>query len=371
MALSYTVQLFLQNPWARFSFTLVTFFVVAVAILHVFNLYLRQVAQKTATPLDDHIIEKIKQPISNVVAFLGLRLALTSIKFGPSIQNFMIHLVDSVLILVMAYIVSSISYILLTYWGHKYAQRVNSQIDTDVLPLASRAAKILLITVALLMIMTRWGVEIGPLMASLGIAGLAISLALKDTLANVFGGISLILDKNFKVDDVIKLESGETGRVMDIGLRSTKILTWDNELIIIPNGTLANAKLINYAKPSLKARLIVPFDVEYGNDPETVKDVILLAAKKHPKVLQDPEPYVRFNKMNDYSLDFKLYVWVFSYRERFRLEDDLNVLIFKTLKKSGIGIPFPTRTLYVNEKKSKSGINRAKKTSKKTAKRKS
>ena len=85
------------------------------------------------------------------------------------------------------------------------------------------------------------------MLASLGIAGLALSLALRDTLANVFGGIALIMDKNFKVGDTVKLESGESGKVLDIGLRSTKIRTWDNEVIIMPNGLLANAKTINYA----------------------------------------------------------------------------------------------------------------------------
>ena len=200
-------------------------------------------------------------------------------------------------------------------------------------------------------ILKNWGVQIGPLLTSLGIAGVAIAFALQNTLGNIFGGISLIADKSIKVGDVIKLENNTMGTVMDVGLRSTKLKTADNELVTVPNGKLADSQILNFLHPDPSIRTIIDFGVEYGSDTNHVRKVVLDELKKVPTVLRDPEPKVVMGEMGEFALKFKALFWVSNFDQR----EDTRVLaaenIYKALEKNKIGIPFPTRTVYLKEEK--------------------
>ena len=155
-----------------------------------------------------------------------------------------------------------------------------------------------------------------------------------------------MLDKTFKVGDKVELDSGEMGVILDIGLRSTKLRTYDNEVIYIPNGNLANTKIKNFTVPDLSIRVNVDFGVEYGSDPEQVRQVVLAAVQKIDEVLEEPAPVVQFLKMSDFSLDFVARVWVQEYTLAYSVKLKVTDEIYNALNKAGIGIPFPTRTVY-------------------------
>ncbi len=159
----------------------------------------------------------------------------------------------------------------------------------------------------------------------------------------------MIIDKSIKVGDVIKLDADTRGVVLDVGLRSTKLKTYDNEVIFIPNGYLANAKIKNFTEPDLSIRVNVNFGVEYGSDPEKVRQVILEAIKKIETVIEDPAPGVWFLKMSDFSLDFVARVWVNSYTDAYSTKLKMTDEIYDTLNKANIGIPFPTRTVFTKK----------------------
>jgi len=200
-------------------------------------------------------------------------------------------------------------------------------------------------------ILDLWGIQLMPLVASLGIAGIAIAFALQNTLGNIFGGISVVLDKSVKSGDVIRLDKDTYGTVLDVGFRSTKIRTWNNEVIIIPNGKLADSRIQNYILPEPSVRINLPFSVEYGSDIDKVKKVVLDEIKKLKNVLKDPKPKIMFLEMGDFSLNFKVYFWVPSFKERFKTKEKANCLIYDALNKAKIGIPFPTRTIYMKKRK--------------------
>jgi len=183
----------------------------------------------------------------------------------------------------------------------------------------------------------------------LGIAGIAIGLAVKDSLANIFGGVSLILDRNFKIGDKIKLESGEEGVIKDIGLRSTRLLTLDNQLIIIPNGILSNAKIQNFVLPDPKERVAIKFGVEYGSDVKKVKDIVIKAVKNVENILEEPAPEVLLIEMGDFALIFVCRVWVNSYKNAERTKAKATEAIYTALNKAKIVIPYPTHTVYVKK----------------------
>lgn len=200
--------------------------------------------------------------------------------------------------------------------------------------------------IAFLVILSGWRVEIGPYLASLGILGLAVSLALQNTLSNIFAGISLVLDKSFRVSDFIKLESGDKGEVIDIGLRSTKINTIQNQMLVVPNSKLAESRIINYAKPNNRLRMIVPVSVGYTEDIEKVKIVLVESLKPVKQIDWSTPPLVRFEKMAAYSLDFNVVFFIHHYKDRYDVLDQVNTLIFNNLKKHHMHIPFPTSVTY-------------------------
>jgi len=186
--------------------------------------------------------------------------------------------------------------------------------------------------------------------ASLGIAGFVFGFALRDIFANVFGGIALIADKSFKIGDFIKLESGEVGEVIDIGLRSTRIKSFDegNE-IIVPNNSLVTSKITNYGRPLINLKIVVKIGVAYGSDVKKTREVLLDCAKKIDEVQEDPGPRVYFMEMADFSLNFRVVFWIADFRQRFDIRDKFVSLAYEELQSKGIKIPFPTRTIHIEK----------------------
>ena len=196
-----------------------------------------------------------------------------------------------------------------------------------------------------------WGVQIGPLLTSLGIAGIAIAFALQSTLGNIFGGMSIILDKSIKVGEKIELDANTMGTVVDVGLRSTKIRTFDNEMITIPNGKLADSRILNFVQPDPRVRIKIEFGVEYGSDTSKVRKVVIETLRKVPNVLKNPEPRVLMTEMADFSLKFMALFWVNTFDVKFETKALSAEEVYKALRKAVIGIPFPTRTVYLKNKK--------------------
>ena len=239
--------------------------------------------------------------------------------------------------------------ILIDNWGMKWAKKTKSTLDDSLVSLLQKTSKVLIFAIAFIYVLGVWGIEVLPFLASLGIAGIAIAFALQSSLSNIFGGITLILDKSIEVGDVIELDEATKGTVLDIGLRSTRIRTFDNEVIIVPNGKLADSKIRNYAQPDLSARGVMPFSVAYGSDIGKVKKIVLKEVKKIEHILDEPEPAVRFVEMGDSALKFKVYFWVDHYSNRFSARERTNTLIYNALRKNKIGIPYPQLDVHLKK----------------------
>ena len=170
-------------------------------------------------------------------------------------------------------------------------------------------------------------------------------MAAKDTLANMISGFTLMIDRPFRIGDRIQLASGQWGDVLDIGLRTTKIRTADNTLLIIPNSELCNTTIINIAFPDLRAKGRVNVGVAYGSDPEIIKGLLLEAASEIPEVLPEPAPEAFFVSYGDSALNMALFFWVKDYTEVFKVTDRLNTLIHIRFRENGVVIPYPTRSV--------------------------
>jgi MscS family membrane protein len=303
-------------------------------------------AERTKTKIDDLIIKSASSVIFYVILAIGFKVGFQRFEFESTV---FLNVIDTILLAIVTILILRIINTFAEHWKHDWAEKTESTADDRLIPLVEKILKALVIIIAVIFVFDAWHINITPLLTTAGIAGIAISFAVKDTLANILGGLQLVVDKTFKVGDKVSLESGELGVILDIGLRSTKLRTYDNEVVYIPNGQLANARIKNYTVPDQSLRVNIPFGVEYGSDSEQVRRIVHEAIQKIDQAQENPKPAVEFIKMGDSSLDFLARVWVKNYTEAYTTQLLVTDAIYNALNQAGIGIPFPTHTVYMQK----------------------
>ena len=220
-------------------------------------------------------------------------------------------------------------------------------IDNNLVRLSLRVLTLVMLFALYWYAANYFGLSVTAVFASAGIAGLAIAMAARETLANFFGGISILLDRPFTTGNYIILDSGERGEVVDIGLRSTRMLTRDEILICIPNSVITNVKIVNESAPAPRFRIRIKVGVAYGTDVEQVEEILMKLARENELAANNPAPRVRFRALGDSSLDFELLCWARRPEEKGRLIHSLNKEIYNALNKADIIIPFPQRDVHL------------------------
>jgi small-conductance mechanosensitive channel len=223
--------------------------------------------------------------------------------------------------------------------------------------LISNLVKIAVLVLGTLILLQTLGVQITPIITTLGIGGLAVGLALQDTLANLFAGFYLIISKQVRTGDYVKLDGGHEGYVIDISWRNTTIRELSNNVIIVPNAKLSSAIFTNYHLPVKEITLTLNVGVDYESDLEQVEKVTVQVAKE---VMQEiapgliaNEPYIRFYNFGDFSIDFTLYMRVNEFFDQ-RIGKHLFIKkLHKRYQEAGIKIPFPARELYLPDNPAK------------------
>jgi small-conductance mechanosensitive channel len=226
--------------------------------------------------------------------------------------------------------------------------------SAPVATLTQTVAQVLVVILGVLVILRVIGIEITPLLTALGVGGLAVALALQDTLSNLFGGCYIAMAGQVRLGDYIKLNTGEEGYVTDIAWRSTVIRTLGGNLIIVPNAKLAQAVVTNYYLPQKSMGISVQVGVSYASDIDQVDRVLLevgkQAAGEVPGMLADPAPYVTLDPgFGDWSLNFQLNFQIAEFSKQWSVRNELRKRIFRRFRAEGIEIPFPTRTIHMAE----------------------
>ncbi len=333
------------NEYVISFFILLGAIVGALILLFIFEKYLEKVAKKTKTEVDDLIFGKTKKPLFYLIVVYGLKLSLGYLEIDGTVTK----IVGSLMALVFVFILIRTVNVVIDVWGEAFAKRTKSRIDDVILPLFHKGVKVVFVIVAFIWVLDIWQIDVTPYLAGAGILGLVLGFALQDSLKNIFGGVTLALDKTFQIGDKVKLESGELGVIKDIGLRSTKVRTYDNELIYVPNGQLANSRVLNYTRPTAKIRVNVNFGVVYGTKIKKVRKVVLEAMKKMKEILDDPAPEVHFLEMANFSLNFVARFWIEKWEESYLKKLEATEKIYDSLNKAKIEIAFPTQTVYVKK----------------------
>ncbi len=309
---------------------------------------IRRLTAKTKTKIDDQIIAILHRPIFVTVALFGLIVASTRLEIDDAIRLPTIQLVQSIIIII--WLIFGLRLVGIIVNGLSGDQKNYRAVHPAMRPLLRNALSVLVLLAGAYAILIAWDINVTGLVASAGIMGLALSFAAQDTLANLFAGVAIMIDRPYQIGDFIILDSGERGEVTSIGLRSTRLLTRDDVEVTIPNSVMGAATIVNEAGgPRERYRIRMPVGVAYGSDIDKVMDVLLKVGNAHPKVSAEPEARARFRLFGESSLDFELLCWIADPVDRGKVTHELNCGIYKAFAQESIEIPFPQRDLYIKE----------------------
>lgn len=307
--------------------------------------WLKKKAETSSSRLDDILLSALGKPVVITILAIAIYIALTHFSILPeSVYGFAIDLyVNAFFILIAAWIISSFSFDLIRTYGSAIAEKTETDFDDRMLPMLEIGARYLTWFVAFLMILANFSIDITPLLAGAGIAGIALALAAQDILANFLGGAIITMDKPFRIGDRIRF--GEFfGDIISVGPRSTRLRTLDNQIVTIPNSSITSNVVVNYAQPDFKMKVRIPFSVAYGSDIASVKNILLEiaheAADKTTWVLTDPAPSVYFLEFGESALTGQLILWTNNYDNSWDVQDYMNCRIDERFRDEGIEIPF-------------------------------
>lgn len=332
------------------ALTIIAAFIVGKIGYFVFKKVGRKITEKTKNDIDDKLIDAVEEPIVAYIILAGFLIAFWNLEVqNAEIIGYFGKLMTVAFVAVTAWLAVRLAGIIIDAIIKPLAQKTDNELDDQLIPVLSKIAKLVIIVFAIIIVLGNLGYDVNALLAGVGVGGIAIAFAAQETIANLFGGFSLITDKTFKVGDVIKLDSGEMGSVKEITLRSTRLQLFDNTILTVPNGQLAKARIINYNQPDLTIRRSVKFGVEYGSSAEKVRKVVYGAIKPMAQILKEPAPRLDFDSMGDSSLNFTLYFYT-ELKDGYAAEREATERIYNALNKARIGIPFPTQTVYLKKK---------------------
>ncbi len=337
------------HPWLQF----LAFIVGGALLAFVANLLLlpliARLALKTKSDIDDRLIAIVHWPLTMAILLFATYQGLVqSFPEYETLHHYCHHLLSTLAVLIWMIAGLRAAQVVLEYLA-KGAKETNL-VQKRTLPLFQIVTKTVIVIGAVYCLILVWEQNVTGWFASAGIAGIALGFAAKDTLANLFAGISIIADAPYKLGDFIVLEDGDRGRVTDIGIRSTRLITLDNVEIVIPNAIIGNSRIVNLSGgPAVHSRLRIPIGVAYGSDLEKVRSTLEEVADGEPLVLNEPQRRVRVKAFGDSSVDFELLVWVALPELREPTVDRLLTEVYKAFGQHGIEIPYPKRDVYLHQ----------------------
>lgn len=335
-----TLQTMAMIPYVQAIVVILLFVLLANIVDRICSRVIVRLLSRREYIAGNRVVELLHRPVFLTVTLIGVILAIRRLELRPSTVELVIGIIGTFLVVMWTIVAYRLADVVLGAMVD--SERHFNFAQPSTTPVFRNGVSVLLFLVGSYAILVIWDVNITGLVASAGILGLALSFAAQETLSNLFAGISILADRPYKVGDYIVLDSGDRGEVTHIGLRSTRLLTRDDVGVMIPNGVIARAKIVNEAaNPLERYRVRIEVGVAYGSDIRRVIRILTEIARQHEEVCESPEPRVRFRTFGDSSLKFELLFWIKRPADRGRLVHELNCAVYESFAEKGISIPFP------------------------------
>lgn len=345
-----TTDFISQQQWITILLIIIITLILERISLFVFKRILR-LTSKTKTDIDDQIIAKSSRPVGNYLLLLGVYIIVQILILpGKPIDIKGILLVGTKIAVVLntIWLLIGLTDVVGSYLFTKVVG-TSSRLDDQLIPIFRKSTKVFLFVLGAIYIIQTMGYSISGVIAGLGIGGLAVAMAAKDTLANLFGSVMLISDRPFRVGDWIKVGDDE-GYVEQIGFRSTRIRTFPKTQISVPNSVIANASINNFSRmPKRRVKMTVGVTYETKADQmDNVVQKIRELLSGHPEVDQDFS-LVNFTDFGASSLDILVYYFTKTtqWDRHLAVRQDINLSIMRIIEGCGLSVAFPSRTVYL------------------------
>lgn len=297
----------------------------------------------TPTEFDERLFATIENQLKWLIVLFLIQFATARLAFlTPELKQWLDLIYFSLFVLVIAAIVWKLVDYGLAGPLLRVSSPENRNLITTFTPLLRRSIQVLIFLVSLAIILQAFGVNLSALLAVLGLGGLAVSLAAKETLEDIINGFIILIDRPFQIGDRIKIEGMDTwGDIESIGARTTQIRTIDNRRVIVPNSIIGNSQIENFTGPDPSLRMEVSLGIAYGSDIDQVLEIISNAILSVPGVMQRQPPVVEFREFGDSAMIFRALYWLENYMD-IRLRTKVNRSIYMALTEANIEMPFVT-----------------------------
>lgn len=325
---------------------------------------------KTETDYDDKLLEISGSGIYRIAFIGGIYIALDFFERGirsesrflskPLVEIYpfistMLIIFETILFIVFIYIIINILFKVLDLSVDWYSEKINASenknLTGSLFPLLKKVSKILLLSLGVVVVLSKFKVDISAFIVSLGVGSLAIALAAQETISNMISGFTIMIDRPFRIGDRIRYADNQVGDVVEIGIRSTKIQDFDSNIVVIPNNEIVKSRLVNITYPTTLTRVVVEVGVAYGSDLRKVKEVLLKSTEDDPDLSIQRPPDVFFINFGDSSLDFRLISFTDHYSKAWAMQCRIRERIYELFNREGIKIPFPQRVVHYADRK--------------------
>ena len=338
-----------QVFWQQFGIAtliiLIFFLLRSVFVKHLFG-FIFWLTKKSPTELDTNILISFEKPLRVFIVFLGIYLASFYLPLTSQVDASILQVFRSIIIIISSWGLYNL--IASSILVEEISSKLNVEIDPILIPFLSKLLQFIVVALALSVVAQEWGFDVNGFIAGLGLGGLAIALAAQDTIANLFGGVVIVTEKPFSIGDWIQTPDVE-GTVEDITFRSTRVRTFANAQVTVPNSILANQAITNWTRMG-RRRVTFQLGVTYSTPREKLKrcvERIQSLLENHQEVHKDII-FVRFDEFGASSLDIFIYFFTVTtnWADFLAVKEDINFSIMSILEDEGVSVAFPSRSLY-------------------------
>jgi len=347
----WNVMVFENEAWRWVAYLSITVFSLMASrvafyfarrVVHTFT-------KRTETKVDDLVLDAVERPSILALVASSLYFGLFLIRHEEGFlatTPLVLGLYGFVITLLITYVLARVYGEMLEYYLRPIVDKTETMLDDQLLPIGVKGGRLAIWSVGLMIAFSNAGIDVNSLIAGLGIGGLAFAMAAKDTVANIFGGASIFADKPFQIGDTIEV-AGSIGTVEEIGVRTTRMRTYDDTVFIIPNAKVADSPLENISARRKRKR-VMSIGLTYDHSHEQ----ILRAKALLGEILEEteglePEPAIRFDEFGDSALLLTVIFWVSDPSDYFARVDEVNLTVLKRFADEGFDMAFPTQTVYV------------------------
>lgn len=321
----------------------------AKIVYFIIKKYVQRAAARTESDLDDLLVKAMEKPVIFFVFILGLNIAISPLTLEEGVVSTYENLISVLITLNIAWIVIALLDVVVEKFLVPFTRESRSKLDDQLVPILKNGLKAIVFIIALLTVISNFGYDVTAVLGGLGIAGIAVAMAAKDTLGNVLGSVTIFTDRPFEVEDAVSI-GGNGGIVEEVGMRSTRLRTWNGTQMTIPNSTVANSAIENYSK-SRRRRIRIKLGVEYGTSSKKIQRAkeILQEIIRDTRGVDPDDCAVHFAEFGESALQLMFTYYIVETSRFWDVQDEVNSQIKERFERSRIEFAFPTRSLVVKD----------------------